>query len=147
MHVALHYLLWNSILQMQGNIITEIKRRLITSFLFPEHRPRLSLLRSWLSPWGVEQIAWQPYRGLERVGLLILCDVGTGRGQGKLLTSSSKCLCFKILNFPLILWIFHDVSCLCRNYEVTGYFIVQWVPYIFTDYPSQGWASKMPPKI
>lgn len=41
MHVTSCYLLRNSILRMQGNIITEIKRRLITSFLFPEHRPRL----------------------------------------------------------------------------------------------------------
>lgn len=113
---------------MQGNIITEIKRRLITSFLFPEHRPRLSLFRSWLFPGGATEEWSRQHGGLtevwRRVGLLILCDVDTGLGQGKLLTSSSKCLCFKIWNFPLILRIFHDVFCLCCNYEVTGYFIV-----------------------
>lgn len=42
-HVTLYCLLQNSSLQMQGNSsITEIKRRWIASFLFPEHRPRLS---------------------------------------------------------------------------------------------------------
>lgn len=43
MHVTSYCLLRNSILQMQGNIITE-KKRLITSFLFPEHRPKPQLI-------------------------------------------------------------------------------------------------------
>lgn len=47
-----------------------------------------------------------PAAVLRQVGLFILCDVDTGlcqgAGVGESLTSSSKSLCFKILNFPPI---------------------------------------------
>lgn len=61
---------------MQSNITTETKRKLITSFLFPKHRPRLNQFPRWLegfmerpySRWGTYRVHGRlrsPYRMFE----------------------------------------------------------------------------------
>lgn len=109
---------------MQGNITTEMKRMLITSFLFPKHRPRLNWLPRWLerfmkrpySRWGtwrVEQVAWKAEESLQNVrgrldGWSSYIDWGLSleAGVDSPLTSSSQCLCFKTPNFLPLPWFF-----------------------------------------